>query len=300
MLGLADEVGGDVLGVGGRVGEHGDLGRTRLCVDADESLEQPLGGGDVDVARTGHETHRGTLAVLTGRVVDETVREAGHGLCTTHGPDLVDAEQGARREDRRVRVPCEDALVVALRWAGHGEGTDPGDLGGHDIHHHGARVDRAPTRDVETDPLDGHPALGDGAALVQAGGGVGAPLVGVHGPGALDRDLERAAHVGVEHLDGGIEHLGRDAEGGRPDPVEALSELVQRRRAAVMDVVADRADRLECGLDVVLRARQGSAQRPGPEGLGAQVDRGEHGSSLDSPHGAADRCLTAADRYCSP
>ena len=55
MLGLADEVGGDVLGVGAVVGEHGDLGGPGLGVDADEPLEEALGGRDVDVARPGHE-----------------------------------------------------------------------------------------------------------------------------------------------------------------------------------------------------------------------------------------------------
>ena len=51
VLGLADEVGGDEGGVGGVVGEDGDLGGTGLGVDADAALEQALGGGDVDVAR---------------------------------------------------------------------------------------------------------------------------------------------------------------------------------------------------------------------------------------------------------
>ena len=35
VLGLADQVGGDVLGVGGVVGEDRDLGRAGLGVDAD-------------------------------------------------------------------------------------------------------------------------------------------------------------------------------------------------------------------------------------------------------------------------
>ena len=43
VLGLADQVGGDVRRVGGVVGEDRDLGRAGLGVDADAALEQPLG-----------------------------------------------------------------------------------------------------------------------------------------------------------------------------------------------------------------------------------------------------------------
>ena len=44
VLGLADQVGGDVRRVGGVVGQDRDLGRAGLGVDADDALEQPLGG----------------------------------------------------------------------------------------------------------------------------------------------------------------------------------------------------------------------------------------------------------------
>ena len=51
VLGLAEQVGGDVRRVGGVVGEDRDLGRAGLGVDAHGALEQPLGGDGVDVAR---------------------------------------------------------------------------------------------------------------------------------------------------------------------------------------------------------------------------------------------------------
>ena len=80
VLGLADEVGGDVLGVRARVGEDRDLGRAGLRVDADEPLEQPLGSGDVDVARAGDEADRCAGDGLAGRRVLEAVGEAGDRL----------------------------------------------------------------------------------------------------------------------------------------------------------------------------------------------------------------------------
>ena len=58
MLGLADQVGGDVHRVGGGVGEDRDLGRAGLGVDADHAAHQPFGGGDVDVARAGDDVDR--------------------------------------------------------------------------------------------------------------------------------------------------------------------------------------------------------------------------------------------------
>ena len=66
VLGLADEVGGDVVGVGGVVGEDRRSRSAGLGVDADEALEQALGGDDPDVAGAGDERHgrRRRLAVV--------------------------------------------------------------------------------------------------------------------------------------------------------------------------------------------------------------------------------------------
>ena len=88
-----------MLGVRAVVGEHRDLGGAGLGVDADDALEQPLGGGDVDVAGAGDQADR--LAHVVA-VVD-AVGERGDRLGAAHRPHLVDAEQGAGGEDRRVR-----------------------------------------------------------------------------------------------------------------------------------------------------------------------------------------------------
>ncbi len=58
VLGLADEVGGDVHRVGVASARDGDLGRAGLGVDADGALDVPLGRGDVDVARAGDDVDR--------------------------------------------------------------------------------------------------------------------------------------------------------------------------------------------------------------------------------------------------
>ena len=61
VLGLADEIGGNVDRVSGVVGEDRDLGGTGFRVDADQSAAQTLGGSDIDVAGTGDEVDRDKL-----------------------------------------------------------------------------------------------------------------------------------------------------------------------------------------------------------------------------------------------
>ena len=51
VLGLREQVGGEVDRVSRRVGEDRDLRRAGLGVDADHAAHQPLGRRDVDVAR---------------------------------------------------------------------------------------------------------------------------------------------------------------------------------------------------------------------------------------------------------
>src|SRR5262249_39499574 len=94
VLGLADEGGGDVHGVGGGVREDRDLRRAGLGVDADAALEEALGGGHVDVAGAGDQVDGGA-AVGGVRAVGGSVREHGDGLGAAGGVDLVDAEEGA-------------------------------------------------------------------------------------------------------------------------------------------------------------------------------------------------------------
>src|SRR5690606_34864758 len=124
VFGLADQVRCHVGGVGGVVGEDGDLGRPCLGVDADDAFEEAFGGGDPDVSGAGHHADGGALA--------RTVREHGGGLGTAHGVHLVYAEQGTGRQDGGVRQSTE----FGLRRGGHGEGGHPGFLGGHDVHDH--------------------------------------------------------------------------------------------------------------------------------------------------------------------
>ncbi len=188
VLGLGDQVGGDVGGDRGVVGENGDLGGTGLGVDADDALEIALGGRDVDVAGAGHQADRLTDDARSPS--SNPNANAATAWAPPIGIDLVDAQQRAGGEHRRVGVSGELAGVLALRRARHRQRADAGQLGRNDVHDHAGGIDGPPTRHVETDPVDGDPPLGDRAAGHHRGGRVLPPLLLVHQPGAADRLLE--------------------------------------------------------------------------------------------------------------
>ncbi len=58
---------------------------------------------------------------------------------------------------------CGQPAMITLGWARDGQPADAGLLRGHDVHDDAARVHGEPARNVEPDPLDRHPAFGDGA-----------------------------------------------------------------------------------------------------------------------------------------
>lgn len=268
MLGLADQVGGDVRRVGCVVGQDGDLGRAGLGVDADDAAQQPLGGGDPDVARPGDHVDR--VAVRGALGVDRrAVRQHRDGLGAADGVDLVDTQQGAGGEHPGVG----QAAVLLLRRARHHQRAHPGRLGRHHVHHHGRRIHRQAAGDVEADPVDRHPALGHRAARHHLGGVVGAALVGVHLAGPRDRLQQRGAHLGSEgalrlgdRLGGHPQHLGRD-------PVEALTGLPDRRVTMLPDRLHEGADPLDGHGDVELGTGQQAAR---VTDAAAQVDPVQH------------------------
>ncbi len=128
MLRLADQVACDEGGVGTVVGKNGDLGRAGLCVDADDSAQQPFGRHAVDVRRSCHEVDGVAVAVL----VPVPIGEHRHSTCTPGGVHLVNSKQCARRQHQRVWQP----RVVTLRRARQRQGADSCDLCRYDVHEH--------------------------------------------------------------------------------------------------------------------------------------------------------------------
>ena len=157
------------------------------------------------------------------------------GLRAADRVDLVDAEQCARRQDRRVRP----AVVVALRRRHHRDRPDPGDLGRDDVHDHARRVDGPAAGHVQADPAHRDPAL----ARPPAGDDRGRDPVGrwsawtrrtrsiASSSAAPDRGVEVGEAPGDDRL--GDPHRRRDA-------VEPLRSTPRRRGARARDVPHDR------------------------------------------------------------
>ncbi len=214
VLGLAQEVGSDVYGIGGVVGQHRDLRRAGLRVDADAPAQQPLGSDDVDVAGTGDQVD---LRAQPGHAV----REHRDGLRPADRVHLVDTQQRAQREDVGVRQPAE----VLLRRAGDGDRRHTRGLRRDDVHDHAGGQRRETARHVQPDPTDRYEAGGDRGAGSQLGGRLRhGGLVGAHEATAPDRLLEGGAQQRVELGEAGVEDLGRYAQRLRLDPVELQAE----------------------------------------------------------------------------
>ena len=226
-----------------------------LGVDADLRAAQPLGGGDVDVAGPGDHVDRRQLGAVG---VGAAVGQQRHRLRAADRPHLVDAEQP------RPRPGSSGAAGRRMRPAA---GWPPP----------ASRPRRPAPGTTFITTLDGYTALPPGtyrptrstgtqrsvtvAPGHQLGGGVGAPLVGVHRAGPLDRHLQRGAHRRVQLGQRGRQRGGRHPDRGRPDAVELLAEFQRRRRhPRSRDRLDDRPHLRQHRVHVHPAARQGGAQ----------------------------------------
>ena len=238
-----------------------------LRVDADPALEQPLRGGDPDVAGAGDQ--------LGGTALFGAVGEHRDRLGTAGRVHLVDAEQGAGRQDRGVREPA----VLLLRRRGDGQRPHAGLLRGHHVHHDGRRVDGLAAGHVQPDALHRHPPFGDGAARHHPHRGLGAALLAVDQAGPPERLLQRRTHGRVQFVQRAVQRRGRYPDTLQRAVVEPLGVLDQRSGPPTMHVLADRPHLLQGGLDVELGAGQqvavDSVSDVGGAGT-AQIDSGDH------------------------
>ena len=138
MLGLGEQVGRHQLGIGGGVGEHRHLRRTREQVDPDPAEQLALGFGDVRVA--GADDHVDRLEPLDPEC------HRGQRLHAAEREDAVGARGRDRVQHRRV-----DPGAAARRRAGD-DGLDARHLGDEHGHERGGEHRHAPGRDVGADP----------------------------------------------------------------------------------------------------------------------------------------------------
>ena len=263
VLRLTNQVVGDFHRIGTLVGQHSDLGRARLGVDAHHRAAQPLGGGDEDVARAGHHIHRLQLLAAFCR---GAVREQRHCLRPADGPDLLHAQQLAGRQHGRVRP------AALLRRGGHNEGLHPGLLSRHDVHDHTRRVHRVATRRVQTHALDGDEPLGHNAARRDLHLLVFRPDGGVECTHPLDGLFECSDDIVGQSPHGGVNNLSRNPHRIRGHAVEALPDLQRCACPAFAHLVDDRCDGGDHRVHVRSPARQPMAQLGGSRGLSPQID----------------------------
>ena len=138
VLGLADQVGGDVARVGRPVGDQDDLARPGDAVDVDLAVDLPLGQRDEQVARPDDLVDR--------RDPLDPVGQGRHGLGAADPVDLGDAQ--------RVAGGQEVGVVAAERRRRHDHGDllDPRRLRRDDRHQERRRIRRRPARDADADP----------------------------------------------------------------------------------------------------------------------------------------------------
>ena len=115
---------------------------SRKLIDADRTEDLVLCEGDKCVAGSDDLVH--PLDALSAE------RERRDGLRATCGHHLAHAEQVRGGGDQRMHT------AGGRRRAGDHDVFDAGDLRGNHRHEHGARVCRAATRDVASDPPERH------------------------------------------------------------------------------------------------------------------------------------------------
>ena len=250
VLGLGDQVRGEIGRIGGAVGDDRDLGRAVFPVGANDAAQHPLRGGDVDVARPGDD--------VGSRAIARAVAEHRQRLGAADRMHLTDAEQRAGREHDGVG----QAAVVRLRRRRDRDGFHPGGLGRDDVHHYGRGIGDQPAGHVDA----GRPTGTNRVMTERPGAGElqverGRHLRFVHEPDPPGCLFKRGPHSGVERGERVIENLGRDPGCGQVHAVELSGVLAHRLRAPGPDRFADRSDERHRRLDVEQRPRQHVGER---------------------------------------
>ena len=177
----------------------------------------------------------------TGHQVDASARADAVGehrdrLGAADGVDLLDAQQRARREDRRVR----QSAVVLLGARGQRDGADAGDLGGHDVHQHAGDERGESAGDVEPDAVDRHLAVRHRGSGTELGRDVLLELGLAGDPQPADRLLQAGADGRVERREGGRGRLDRHPDVGllTPSCLADISRIASSPRIRTSSQIA--------------------------------------------------------------
>ncbi len=263
------------------IGQDGDLRRPGFGVDAHPRAAEPLGCGDVDVARPGDHVDRHQLGAVG---VHAAVRHQRYRLGSADRPHLVDAEQPGGGQDRRMRQsPKPVGAALGLRRAGHHQRADTGGLRRHDVHHDARRVHRVAAGNVQADPLDRHPPLGHGGTRAQRRRRIRPALIGMHRTGALDHHLQRQPDFAFQTGQRGIQLGAGHPDRRWPDAVQRFAVVQCGLSASIGNRVDDRAHRGKGGLHVHSATGQRRPQPGDGQVATPQVDARHHSHANHCP-----------------
>ncbi len=197
------------------------------------------------------------------------VRQGRDRLRAADPVDLVDADEGSRRERGRGDT--------AVGVGGHAECElpDSRDLRGDRGHQDRRRVRGAPARHVQAGAVDGDGELLRRDAVVFDRGRRCGELVLVVLADAPARELEPIPQRGGRGVERGPQVVARHAQVVETTTVELLRELAQRGIAAVAYCRHDGSNRVD-------RAVVGREwlERAGEIGTAAEIESGEHGAVI--------------------
>ena len=229
VLRLSQQVGGQRLRIGGAVGDHKQLGRTRDEIDPCSSGDERLRGCDVAVARpddqvrrrdaAGAEGHRGDRLGAAGR--ENAVHPCLLGRCEDFRGDAAVATRGGAEDD--------------LAASGHTR---------RDRSHQDRGAEGMPSaRNVEPDALHWQqPLLENNTPSGQAERTERAFLLPREAGDARCGEAESLASLGIDRAGPGSpfrsEHLDRPAAGA----IELPGQLAQRRIPLAPDLLDDPGD----------------------------------------------------------
>ena len=229
VFGLAEQVGGDPVGVVRGIGDDDDLRRAGDHVDADDPVDLALGLRDPGVARAGDDVDVRDAAGAVG--------ECSDALRAADPPQLVDPGE--------VRGGEDEGIDRATRRRGHHhQPSDAGDARGDGVHQQRGGIGGAAAGDVDARRIDRQPARAEANAGAVRIIGVCGSLALVIGADAGRGEVERDAQARIERFVGGGAIGSVDAPAGlvRVVAIKGAGEIGERCFAFCADAGDDRGD----------------------------------------------------------
>ena len=180
MLGLAEQVSGDPVRIGGGIGDDEDFRRPGNRVDADPAEDLALGFGDPGVAGA-----------------DNLVDRRQRACAERHGADGLRAADGVILVHAGLEGGVSDGVgELALRRRGdHHDALHAGNPCRDDIHQHGRGIACPPAGDVDADRVQRRPAPAEFDAGIVREAMIGGALGAVIGGDPVMREIDGRAQV---------------------------------------------------------------------------------------------------------